>query len=81
MSPMEPPPPLKDILFRLRELSTQSSNGTFSDAQRQSIDKESQAIQAEHGRILTSTSYNGIRVFQSGDMVTQAGFGAEAASW
>jgi len=50
---------LKDILFRLRELSTQSSNGTFSNAQRQSIDKESQALQAEYGRILESTSYNG----------------------
>ena len=27
---------LKDILFRMRELSTQSSNGTFSNSQRQS---------------------------------------------
>ena len=70
---------LKDILFRLRELSTQSSNGTFSNAQRQSIDKESQSLQAEYGRILESTSYNGIRVFGSGDMVAQAGVGAEAA--
>ena len=70
---------LKDILFRMRELSTQSSNGTFSNAQRQSIDKESQALQAEYGRILDSTSYNGIRVFGSGDMVAQAGVGAEAA--
>ena len=70
---------LKDILFRLRELSTQSSNGTFSNAQRQSIDKESQALQAEYGRILDSTSYNGIRVFGSGDMVVQAGVGTDAA--
>ena len=70
---------LKDILFRLRELSTQSSNGTFSNAQRQSIDKESQALQAEYGRILETTSYNGIRVFGSGDMVAQAGVGVEAA--
>jgi transcriptional regulator with XRE-family HTH domain len=31
-------------LFRLRELSTQSSNGTFSNTQRQSLDKESQAL-------------------------------------
>ena len=72
---------LKDILFRMRELSTQSSNGTFSNAQRQSIDKESQALQAEYGRILDSTSYNGIRVFGSGDMVAQAGVGAERRSW
>ena len=70
---------LKDILFRMRELSTQSSNGTFSNAQRQSIDKESQALQAEYGRILDTTSFNGIRVFASGDMVAQAGIGAQAA--
>ena len=70
---------LKDILFRMRELSTQSSNGTFSNAQRQSIDKESQALQAEYGRILDTTSFNGIRVFGSGDVVVQAGVGADAA--
>ena len=70
---------LKDILFRMRELSTQSSNGTFSNAQRQSIDKESQALQAEYGRILDTTSFNGIRVFGSGDVTVQAGIGADAA--
>lgn len=70
---------LKDILFRLRELSTQSSNGTFSYSQRQSIDKESQALQAEYGRILDTTSFNGIRVFGSGDVTVQAGVGADAA--
>ena len=40
---------LKDILFRMRELSTQSSNGTFSNAQRQSIDKESQRFRPSTG--------------------------------
>ena len=70
---------LKDILFRMRELSTQSSNGTFSNAQRQSIDKESQALQAEYGRILDTTSFNGIRVFGSGDVAVQAGVGVDAA--
>ena len=70
---------LKDILFRLRELSTQSSNGTFSNAQRQSIDKESQVLQAEYRRILDTTSFNGIRVFGSGDVVVQAGVGVDAA--
>ena len=63
----------------MRELSTQSSNGTFSNAQRQSIDKESQALQAEYGRILDTTSFNGIRVFGSADVVVQAGVGVQAA--
>ena len=70
---------LKDILFRLRELSTQSSNGTLSNPQRQSLDKEAQGLQAEYGRILDTTSFNGIRVFGSGDVVVQAGVGADAA--
>ena len=69
---------LKSILFRLRELSTQSSNGTFSNAQRQSLDKESQALQAEYGRVLDTTRYNGIRVFGGGDLVVQAGVGVDA---
>ena len=70
---------LKDILFRMRELSTQSSNGTFSNAQRQCIDKESQALQAEYGRIIDTTKFNGIRVFGDGDVTVQAGVGDEAA--
>ena len=70
---------LKDILFRLRELSTQSSNGTLSNPQRQSLDKEAQGLQAEYGRILDTTSFNGIRVFGSGDVTVQAGVGADAA--
>ena len=72
---------LKDILFRMRELSTQSSNGTFSNAQRQSIDKESQALQAEYGRILDTTSFNGIRVFGSGDVTVQAGVGTRRGAF
>ena len=63
----------------MRELSTQSSNGTLSNPQRQSLDKESQALQAEYGRILDTTSFNGIHVFGSGDVAVQAGIGAEAA--
>ena len=70
---------LKDILLRMRELSTQSSNGTLSNPQRQSLDKEAQALQAEYGRILDTTSFNGIRVFGSDDLAVQAGFGAQAA--
>ena len=70
---------LKDILFRLRELSTQSSNGTLSNPQRQSLDKEAQGLQAEYGRILDTTSFNGIRVFGSGDVAVQAGVGTDAA--
>ena len=46
---------LKDILFRLRELSTQSSNGTFSNAQRQS---HRQGVAGASGRIRADSGYH-----------------------
>ena len=70
---------LKDILTRLSELSTQASNGTATDEQRQAMDKEAQALQAEYGRIVDTTNYNSMPVFSSGDVTIQAGYGAEAA--
>ena len=72
---------IKDVLDRMSELATQASNGTFSDTQRQALDAESQALQAEYGRILTTANFNGMNVFTTGDMATQAGFGAEAVIW
>ena len=69
---------LKNILDRMGELATQASNGVLSDTQRQALDEESQALQAEYGRILTTAKFNDTNVFTTGDMATQAGFGAKA---
>lgn len=68
---------LKNILFRLRELSTQASSGTFSNTQRQSLDVESQALQGEYNRILESTTFNGRKIFSGSNsrLTVQAGFG------
>jgi flagellin len=48
---------LKNILFRLRELSTQSSNGTLGSAQRQALNSESEALIEEYSRILEVTEF------------------------
>jgi flagellin len=40
---------LKTILFRLRELATQSSNGTYSDTQRQALQSECGALRSQWG--------------------------------
>ena len=69
---------LKNLLDRMGELATQASNGVLSDTQRQALDEESQALQAEYGRILTTAKFNDTNVFTTGDMATQAGFGAKA---
>ena len=69
---------LKNILDRMGELATQASNGVLSDTQRQSLDEESQSLQTEYGRILTTAKFNGTNVFTTGELATQAGFGAKA---
>ena len=69
---------LKNILDRMGELATQASNGVLNDTQRQALDEESQSLQAEYGRILTTAKYNDTNVFTTGDMATQAGFGVQA---
>ena len=69
---------LKNVLDRLSELATQASNGVLSDPQRQALDQESQALQAEYARVLDTANYNGTNVFAAGDLATQAGFGAQA---
>ena len=69
---------LKNILDRMGELATQASNGVLSDTQRQALDEESQSFQTEYGRILTTAKFNGTNVFTTGELATQAGFGAKA---
>ena len=66
---------LKSLLDRMGELATQASNGVLSDTQRQALDEESQSLQTEYGRILTTAKFNDTNVFTTGDMATQAGFG------
>ena len=67
---------LKNILFRLRELSTQSSSGTYTDTQRQALDTEAQAMQGEYNRILSTTQFNGQAIFTGNSALTvQAGYG------
>lgn len=68
---------LKNVLVRLRELSTQASNGVLSDAQRRSLDKEAQALQAEYNRVVETAKFNGVSVF-GGRISVQAGSGIEA---
>ncbi len=48
-----------NILQRMRELSIQSANGIYSDADRGTLDAEVQQLIAELNRIADSTSFNG----------------------
>lgn len=68
---------LKSILIRLRELSTQASNGTLSNTQRRSLEKEAQALQSEYNRVADTAKFNGVSVFDGKGLSVQVGFGTE----
>jgi len=64
-----------DALQRMRELSVQARNGTNTDADKASLDKEFQQLNAEIGRVLAGTTFNGKAVVgaNAGDQVFQIG--------
>ena len=68
---------LKGILTRVRELSTQASNGTYTTTQRQALDNEARQLEQEFNRIVQTSQFNGQNVFsvQNGKLTLQAGYG------
>ena len=54
-----------NILQRMRELAVQSSNGTYSDADRVTIDGEVQQLVSELDRIAETTSFNGEKILDA----------------
>ena len=68
---------LSSIVTRQNELASQASNGAVSTDQRVSLDEESDALTTEYNRIVTTTSFNGIKVFdpKNGNINIQLGAG------
>ncbi len=68
---------LTSLVTRMRELATQSANGTFSRTQRLSIHAESQALTDEYNRIVNSASFNGQTLLdgRTGQLNLQIGYG------
>ena len=54
-----------NILMRMRELAVQSASGTYSDADRTSINEEFEALTSEVTRIASQTQFNGVDVLNS----------------
>jgi len=57
-------------LQRMRELAVQSSNGTLSSSDRQSLQIEFQTAQAEIQRVSGGTEFNGVQVIGSNQSLT-----------
>jgi flagellin len=64
-----------NILTRMRELSVQSSNGTYSTSDRQLIDKEFVLLKNEIRRIASNSTFNGISLLagKTGSITLQVG--------
>ncbi|MBQ8612863.1 MAG: flagellar hook protein, partial [Ruminiclostridium sp.] len=62
----------EDILQRMRELSVQSANGTYTDEDRDQIQLEVDALKAEIDRIAESTEFNEMKLL---DGSLDGGFG------
>jgi len=70
-----------NVLSRLGELATQSSNGTFSTAQRSALQNEFSALSSEIERIATVTSFNGVKLLSGGQsVVLQVGFNSQSTA-
>ena len=54
------------MLNRMVELATQSANGTYSESNRQEMQKEINALNAEIDRISQTSNFNGTKLFQGG---------------
>ena len=68
------------ILLRMKELATQSLNGTLSDTERGYLNQEYSALTAEIDRIAASTQFNGINLLSGGGgtINIQVGIGTAA---
>jgi len=71
---------VSSILTRLRELAIQSSNGSVSNQDKETLDGEFQSLVSEIDRIGRSTEFNGIKLLDgsSTSVSFQVGFGTTA---
>jgi flagellin len=72
---------ITNILNRQIELAEQAANGTYSNRQRTSLDKEARQLTEEYNRIIATTKFNGIGLLDGtlteDGLVFQAGYGVD----
>ncbi len=72
---------VSNILVRLRELAVQASNGTVSDADKDTLQEEFSALRNEINRIAKSTEFNGIHLLDGSTTTAsfQVGIGVDSS--
>ena len=73
---------VSSILTRLRELAIQSSNGSVSNQDKETLDQEFQSLVSEVNRIGASTEFSGIKLLDgsTSSVSFQVGFGTTAGT-
>ncbi len=68
---------LSGIVIRIRELATQSANGSLSHTQRKALDQEAQELSEEFARIAQTAEFNDLSLLGGdvGSLRLQAGYG------
>jgi flagellin len=66
-----------NILFRMRDLSLQASNGSLSSEDKIALNKESEQLKLELDRINSTTSFGGNQLFEQSNEIASGG-GTEA---
>ena len=64
-------------LIRMRELAVQAANGTYSTADRATLDAEFQLLLLEIDRVATTTEFNGVQVLSSAASTVTIQIGTE----
>jgi flagellin len=67
-----------NMLSRMRELATQSANGTLGATERTTLDNEFQELVAEIDRVATSTEFNGIQLLDGTNTTADFQVGIDA---
>ncbi len=70
---------MQSIVLRIQELAEQAANGTATSSQRLVLDEEAQTLAAEYARILESTEFNSMEMFDGtfDNLKIQAGYGTQ----
>jgi flagellin len=71
---------LSDVTTRLLELAEQAANGTYSSIQRQALNTEAQALLLESDRIVSTTTFNGIKLLNGSAARVNIQAGAEGGA-
>ena len=63
---------IDEIISRMRSLAVQASNGTLDTADREALNIEFQQFKSEIERIAQTTNYNGIKLLDGSNSITEA---------